>query len=90
MATINRKSFSSTIEPAKQPSILKVIVSNMTMSGFYRIVAVKTKFDEQGVGTDSSSTSWSTPRPAGRVPGRPEVRRHQHLRHPGPQRAQRR
>jgi hypothetical protein len=65
MATINRKSFSSTIEPAKQPSILKVIVSNMTMSGFYRIVAVKTTFDAQGVGKDSFMDIMVNPRDLG-------------------------
>lgn len=62
MVTINRKSFSATIAADKQPGILKVIVSNMTMSGFYRIVAVKTKFDEQGVGTDEFLDIMVNPR----------------------------
>lgn len=62
MATINRKSFSSTIPAEKQPGILKVIVSNITMSGFYRIVAVRTKFDAQGVGTDEFMDIMVNPR----------------------------
>lgn len=65
MATINRKSYSSTIPADKQPGILKVIVSNMTMSGFYRIVAVKTSYDAQGVGTDSFMDIMVNPRDLG-------------------------
>ena len=44
MAQINRKSYSATIEPAKQPGYSKVIVANITPTGYMHIVAVRTTF----------------------------------------------
>jgi hypothetical protein len=45
MATINRKSYSSTMPADQQPGIFKAIVVNTTMRGYLHLVAVRTSFD---------------------------------------------